>query len=87
MEHLNGPQLPEHAREASRRLLASALACRIAIDLADVSAARTAAREVLALLDPPQRGQVHEDPQLTLPFAVPVTRNVTGARAGTAITQ
>lgn len=79
------PRLPKQAQEASRRLLNAALACRIAIDLADAAEARTAAQEVLAVLDDltqPRRGQVHDDPQLALPFGVPVTRNVTGAAAG-----
>ena len=66
------PRLPKQAQEASRRLLSSALACRIAIDLADVSQARKWAHEVLTVLDDldestnsaHQRAVKHHQPEL-----------------------
>lgn len=45
------PRLPREITDAARKLLASALAVKIAADLADTEVARQAAREVIALLD------------------------------------
>ena len=45
------PRLPKALQDASRRLLASALGCRIAIDIASASEARRWALEVIRVLD------------------------------------
>ena len=65
------PRLPQPVVEATRRLLASALKCRIAADLADARVAREAATEVLRLLDDLQpknsahpRAVNHHQPEL-----------------------